>query len=74
MTGIDSEKEGMIEMKPMGRSDKTMSCKAFACGVLLGMTAAMTALPMADPIIRGRMVRCGRRMMKKAKSGIENLI
>lgn len=51
-----------------------MSCKAFVCGVVLGMTAAMTVLPMADPIIRGRMVRCTRRVVKKAKSGLENLI
>ena len=51
-----------------------MSCKAFACGVLFGAAAVMTALPMADPIIRGRMMRCGRKVVKKAKSGIENLI
>ncbi|MBP3371223.1 MAG: hypothetical protein J6L88_01710 [Clostridia bacterium] len=51
-----------------------MNCKGFACGVLLGAAAAMTVLPMTDPIIRARMMRCGKRAMRRARNGIENFL
>jgi len=48
------------------------NCKGFACGVLLGAAAAMTVLPMTDPIIRARMMRCGKRAMRRARTSVEN--
>ena len=57
-----------------GKENVSMNCRGFACGVILGAAAAMTVLPMTDPIIRARMMRCGKRAMRRARSGIESLI
>ena len=49
-----------------------MCCKDFVCGVLIGAATAMTVLPMADPIIRTRMMRCGKRALRHAKAEINS--
>ena len=49
-----------------------MHCKGFVCGILVGAAAAMTVLPMTDPVIRSRMMRCGKRTMRLVRAGIEN--